>query len=193
MFRRIPSIPSRLDVVNCAAEYFSHEDGVFIMEILDQYGTANNEPHREFVQMTTIHYAESDADKLIAAVSEAKSDWHRFVWRVSMWKSAKAERDSGIDVSGWDLTPFIELPPSGDFTKEETSKLLNVHWKQIDEWVKEGEIKPCSTGPRNYRFAVEELERFQQMRFAVNIAEVWVKYQRGNNQITDEKPTEFER
>jgi excisionase family DNA binding protein len=176
MFKRIPSIPSRLDVVTCAAEYFGREDGAFIMEILDQYGTEENEPHREFIQMTAVRAARGNATKLMEAIEEAKHDWGLFLFKADM-RDLKPLLDNG-----WDITPSIGTywPPSRAVKKDEAAEHLGVDWKQIDEWVKEGKIKPCSTGPRNYRFAVEELERFQRTRFAVNIEEVWVKYQRGS-------------
>jgi excisionase family DNA binding protein len=66
------------------------------------------------------------------------------------------------------------LPHYSPVTKEVAAQLLNVHWKQLDEWVAEGKLNPLAKTRGQYRFTIEELEQFQRENESeVDIAEIW--------------------
>jgi hypothetical protein len=66
------------------------------------------------------------------------------------------------------------LPQDSPVNNSTAAHLLKVDWMQVDEWVKNGTLKPISKARRPYLFAIEELERFQREHEPeFDIAEVW--------------------
>jgi hypothetical protein len=162
--------PSRRDVVTLAAQGFSGEKPDLIIDILDLYGVNPSEPHREFVQAALVFYAQGDLDKLLFLVEEAKRDYRHCLYHEAFSCAADEEARS----PGWSFTARPLLPHYSSVTKEVAAQLLKVHWKQIDEWVGEGQLRPLSKLRGQYRFTIEELERFQREKKPdVDIAEIW--------------------
>lgn len=171
----IPPLPSRKDVVTLAAQNFRAESSEFIMGIVDLYGVEPNEPHREFVQVAILHYAEGDVEKLLRLVEDAKRDYQACLYREAFASNALA---TALEEQGWEFFVLPNLPPTHPVTKEGAAQLLKVNWKQIDEWVERGELKPklkpISKRRGQYRFAIEELARFQrESEPEVDIAANW--------------------
>jgi hypothetical protein len=166
----VPVFPSRQDVVTLSAQRFGGEEPDFIMDILDLYGVNANEPHREFVQAALVFYAKGDIDKLLLLVEEAKRDYRRCLYHEAFSSVADLE----VKNSGWSFTIRPLLPHYSPVTKEVAAQLLNVHWKQLDEWVAEGKLNPLAKTRGQYRFTIEELEQFQRENESeVDIAEIW--------------------
>lgn len=168
MFTRPSPLPTRSDVITAAAQEFGSENGHFIMKILDLYGQQANEPHREWMQIVIVHYAKDDVEKLLTFVESAKRDYEKFLWDMAFAAVPP-------ELEHWDLTPRPHLPPIGVWTKEGAANLLGVDWQQIDEWVASGVLRPISKLRGKYRFAIEELERFQLACDQSDIDEIWTE------------------
>ncbi len=166
----VPVFPSRRDVVTLAAQSFGGEKPDLVMDILDLYGVNPDEPHREFVQAALVFYAKGDIDKLLLLVEEAKRDYEHCLYHEAFSSVADLE----VNNPGWSFTVRPLLPHDSPVTKEVAAQLLNVHWTQLDEWVDEGKLRPLAKTPGQYRFTIEELERFQRENEPeVDIAEIW--------------------
>ena len=173
----VPVFPSRKDVVTLATQEFREENAEFIMGILDLYGTNANEPHREFVQIALMLYATGDTEKLLSLVERAKCDYRECLHDEAFSRINLDLENQG----GWHFFPSgPPLPQDKPVNNSFAAHLLKVDWMQVDEWVKNGELKPISKARRPYLFAIEELERFQRKQEPeFDMTEVWRTAQQG--------------